>query len=345
MIGTRRSDIGLEPKSLLVEASRSNRWNGLDLDSQKRGRRFYRYRAQEMSRKKAWTITRSRSSDGKRHWSSLSQVRCIRERSKSLCLDPETEMSLRWWPLESQTRHQVKGFPLLAEDVADLPSVVFPILLKIFSIIVKAYPRAMLWKNADPSMQFALTLVNQIQSNPVYLDMLVRAFDPNQEEEVQEVSIEGLDRVLSDLRFVASSQLPSSRTNSKGKGRADHPSEWIVNWFPDYLMSIKDLDSHRLTSAPKGTPPSVDDLAFSDAMATTMGFFMQTLQPRRFSEGFRAAIFEYGITVSTLRGLRSARLTFAILDFFCFVRRISRHQCFARSVYPQSLRQCARHSC
>jgi hypothetical protein len=193
----------------------------------------------------------------------------------------------------------VREFPPLQENSADSPSPVFPVLLKIFSIIVKAYPRAMLWKNADPSMQFALTLVNQIQNNPVYLDMLVRAFDPNQEEEVQEVSIEGLDQVLSDLRFVASSQLPSSRTNAKGKGRADHPSEWIVNWFPDYLMSIKDLDSHRLTNAPKGTPPSVDDLAFSDAMATTMGFFMQTLQPRRFSEGFRAAIFEYGITVGT----------------------------------------------
>lgn len=194
----------------------------------------------------------------------------------------------------------MRAFLRRAVNIADFSLQVFPILLKVFSIIVKAYPRAMLWKNADPSMQFALTTVNQIQNNPVYLDLLVRAFDQNRETEVQEVCTEGLERVLSDLRFVPSTQLPSAGTNSKGKGRADHPSEWIVNWFPDYLMSIKDLDSHRLTHAPKDAPPSVTDLAFSDAMATSMGFFMQTLQARRFSEVFRAAIIEYGIRVSVL---------------------------------------------
>lgn len=158
----------------------------------------------------------------------------------------------------------------------------------------------MLWKNADPSVQFALTTVNQIQNNSVYLDLLVRAFDPNYENKSQDSSIAGLDRVLSDLRFVAAAQLPSTRTGLKGKGRADHPSEWIVNWFPEYLMSIRDFDSYRLIHAPKDTPPSVDDLAFADAMATSMGFFMQTLQARRYSEDFRAAIIEYGIRVSSL---------------------------------------------
>lgn len=167
----------------------------------------------------------------------------------------------------------------------------------------------MLWLNADPSEQFALTTVNQIQNNPVYIDMLLRAFDPTYDTQDQKVSVEGLAQVLTDLRFVPASIAPSfAGSADKGKGRADHPSEWIISWFSDYLSSIKDLDSYRLTHAPKDAPPSVDDLAFSDAFATTMGFFMHTLQPRRFAEPFRAAIIDYGLKVSVDPGSQATRV-------------------------------------
>jgi hypothetical protein len=175
--------------------------------------------------------------------------------------------------------------------------VVFPYLLKVFSYIIHAYPRAMLWLNADPSVQFALTTVNLIQNNPVYIDMLLRAYDPSYESQAEHISVAGLDQTLEDIRFIPASG--SSSASGKGKGRADHPSEWIISWFSDYLSSIKDLDSHRLTHAPKDSPPSVDDLAFSESLATTMGFFMHTLQTRRFSEPFRAAIIDHGLKVSS----------------------------------------------
>lgn len=153
--------------------------------------------------------------------------------------------------------------------------------------------------NADPSVQFALTTVNHIQNNPVYIDMLLRAFDPTYESQDEKLAVDGLEQTLKDLCFVPASG--SSSASAKGKGRADHPSDWIISWFSDYLSSIKDLDSHRLSHAPKDTPPSVDDLAFSDALATTMGFFMHSLQPRRFAEQFRAAIIDHGIKVGVYR--------------------------------------------
>lgn len=131
--------------------------------------------------------------------------------------------------------------------------------------------------------------------------MLTRAFDPTYETSGNKVGIDGLEQILSDLHFVFAS--PSSNGNSKGKGRLDHPSDWIVDWFPAYLASIKDLDNHRMIHAKKEAPASVDDLAFSDAMASTMGFFLQTLQPRRFTEDFRATAIVWGFRVSELPGI------------------------------------------
>lgn len=130
----------------------------------------------------------------------------------------------------------------------------------------------------------------------MYIDILARAFDSTYETSGHKVAVDGLEQILSDLHLVSASAI----NNGKGKGRLDHPSDWIVDWFPGYLASIKDLDSHRLIHAKKEAPPSVEDLAFSDAMASTMGFFMQTLQPRRFAEDFRATAIVWGFRVSRL---------------------------------------------
>jgi hypothetical protein len=64
--------------------------------------------------------------------------------------------------------------------------------------------------------------------------------------------------------------------------------------------NLADVPSQRSTrDERRGTQSREGDLTFADAMATSMGFFMHTLQARRYSEEFRAAIIEYGIKVST----------------------------------------------